>query len=121
MTGWMRYPGNLAHHVARAKGVEGRKNGDQYRGVVTMIGRVWTTNCNRELYQWFESAGSRNPAADWVLPEDLRAERPRGFCLRCMFSVAIDAMVVDHRSLTRFAEAIESGGIPGLTWPEGLQ
>lgn len=115
VTGWLRYPGNLAHHVSgHAQGVDGRRNHDEFRGPITTIGVRVQTSCGRELNVWFPDAGGRAPSAERVDPLELRAERPRGFCLRCAYWAALDALVLSDRSLGRFADAIESGALPSI-------
>jgi hypothetical protein len=120
MTGWMRYPGRLAHLVTKMPtSLEGYADRELAKRVRTVIGSRWQTSCNRELLVFFDEVQS--PSAEWVDPVDLRAERPRAFCLRCLYWAAHSALVLDHRSLRRFIDDVESGALPGLTWPEGLQ
>lgn len=117
MSGWMRYPGQLAHFagdISRPleRVVDGEREG---------IGVGWHTSCNRELLIFHVDA---RPSAAWVDALELRqalAEGTRLFCLRCAYWAAQDALVLDHRSLSRFVEDIASGAVPGLTWPSGLR
>lgn len=73
----------------------------------------WQTTCSRELRIFFAEA-ARQRSAEWADPLELRAERPRAFCLRCLYFAALDALVVTERGLGSFAEAINAGRLPGL-------
>lgn len=120
MTGWLRYPGGLAHLSARlTRSLERVEDGEKVG-----IGVAWQTGCSRELLIFFDDVATTSPSASWVDPLELRGEAAGGtrpFCLRCLYWAAQEALVLDHRSLARFVEDIGSGAIPGLTWPRGLQ
>lgn len=116
MTGWLRYPGQLAHLVrGNPQGVDGRVDRELARRVVTRVGSRWRTACGRAINIWYD--GRRSPSAEWSDPLELRAERPRAFCLRCLYWAAVDALVLTERGPRAFEQAIAAGAQPSLAWP----
>lgn len=102
MSGWMRYSDRLAHLVHDdAKPItEQRRDEDRPR----RVGTRWRTHCGRELLLWFEDG--RNPSAWWLPPEELVAENPRGWCLRCAYWAARDALIVPGWSFDDFVRVV---------------
>jgi hypothetical protein len=100
---WMRYPGRLAHLTTRS---------DAIVEAGAQVGVVWGTACGRSLRVFWDPG--RTWQADWISPVDLRAETPRGWCLKCAYWAALDALVLEDYGYEAFKDAIAQGRVPTL-------
>jgi hypothetical protein len=103
MSGWMRYPDRLAHLVATAVPIT---DGEYPR----RIGTLWRTRCSRELRMFF----NRPVSAVGVDPIELRAETPRGWCSKCAYLAAFEALILQERDYSAFVQAVQNGLYPLL-------
>lgn len=98
---WRRYPGRLAHLEGFDRPIEHPSG--------TRIGTRWLAQCGRPLNLWWNEDGAdRGPSADVVAWEDLVAEEPRGWCLRCRYW-ALQAALVELPEFGWFVDAIVRG------------
>lgn len=96
---WMRYPGRLAHLTRDG-------SAKPIAEASTNVGTIWRTYCGRELRVFWNE---RPWQAEWVNPVDLRAENPRGWCLRCAFWAALDALILPTWSFSDFVARVQTG------------
>lgn len=107
MNDWRRYPGRLAHLITGdSRGITGLDSNG--RGEVR-IGTVWRSACGRELRLFWDE---RPWNAEWVGTFDLRAEVPRGWCLRCGYAAAIDALAIADWNFDVFKREVYAGRWP---------
>jgi len=97
---WRRYPGRLAH-----------LEGDSYQIVEggIRVGTRWTARCGRELRLFWED---RPWQTDVVDVDELRDEDPRGWCLRCAYWAARDALCVVGWDFDLFVAEVYAGRWP---------
>ena len=100
MSGWYRYPNRLAH-VARNP--TPLLSGDQRIGT-----SLWTL-CGKTLNVYWDA---RSWQATYVDPLELRAEKPRGWCLRCCYWTALFALILPGRGFDAFVAAVYRGDYP---------
>lgn len=96
-------PGRLAHQVVRSEPiVESTRR----------VGTIWQAACGRYLRTWYEP---RPWQASWVDPLDLRAEEPRGWCLKCAYWSALDALILTARNFDGFVAMVQADRYPLLS------
>jgi hypothetical protein len=100
---WMRYPGRLAHLTIDGSA---RAINLPIDGQLTNVGSEWRATCSRTLRLFFDD---RPWSADFVDPFELRAEEPRGWCIRCAYWSALDALILPERSFEAFVARVQTG------------
>lgn len=98
---WRRYPGRLAHlevGVAQPLIESGQR-----------VGTRWMAHCGRWLFLFWDE---RPWQANFVDVDDLRDEEPRGWCLRCAYWAARDAMCVEGWDFALFVREVYAGRWP---------
>lgn len=98
---WRRYPGRLAH-------LEGDASPIVEFGV--RVGTTWRSRCGRELRLWWDGRPWMTEVVDY---DELRAESPRGWCLRCAYWAARDALCVVGWDYDLFTREVFAG-----RWPQ---
>ena len=98
---WRRYPGRLAHLESD------HSQPLMEQGV--RVGTVWTARCGRLLRLWWDD---RPWQAEGVDSDELREEHPRGWCLRCAYWAARDALCVVGWGYDLFVREVYAGRWP---------
>lgn len=93
MNGWRRYPGRLAHRIDEV--VDAIRDVPDDSGHRKIIGRKLSTVCGRQMSVFW----TRPWSAEYVDFDDLRESNPRGWCLRCAYWTAREALILP-RSVT---------------------
>jgi hypothetical protein len=97
---WRRYPGRLAH-------LEGDPMPLMENGA--RAGTLWRARCGRELRLWWNE---RPWQSDYVDVDELREENPRGWCLRCAYWAARDALCIVGWDFDLFVREVYAGRWP---------
>lgn len=100
MSGWMRYPGRLAHCTADSEEILNVPGTQR-------VGTRWSAHCGRSLALFWDERFHSN--AQWVDPLELRLEEPRGWCLRCAYWAALESLILPFRSYSAFVDLVYRG------------
>lgn len=103
MNGWWRYPGRIAHRASRV--AEPILDVPDETGHRKLIGREIETVCFRRLRTYW----SRPWSATSVPDDELREENPRGWCLRCAYWTAREALILPPMTISEFADLVLAG------------
>jgi hypothetical protein len=103
MSGWMRYPGRWAHCTGDSEPILNVPRSQR-------IGTRWRTHCGRTVSVFWDT--DRPWSGEWVDPLELRLENPRGWCLRCAYWTALEALILPIRSYRAFVDLVERAGVP---------